>query len=176
VVVATTADLAQAVKAGTFRADLYYRLKTFLIGVPPLRERREDIPMLAHHFVKKYAGRYRKPVTRVGAEAMKVFTSYDWPGNVRELEHVIERAVMLSRGAALTIGGLEGETLTDPAHQVSHGQKTLAEVERVHIEEVLKQTNWVVAGKHGAAARLSMKRTTLQHRMKKLGIKPPKPR
>lgn len=174
VIAATNGDLEQAVKAGTFRADLYYRLKVFPIRVPPLRERREDIPMLARHFVKKYAGRYRKPVTRIGTEAMKSLTGYGWPGNVRELEHVIERAVILSRGAALTIEELEGEALTEPSPRASHGQKTLAEVERVHIEDVLKQTNWVVAGKHGAAARLSMKRSTLQHRIKKLGIKRPK--
>jgi formate hydrogenlyase transcriptional activator len=173
VIAATNTDLQQAVKAGTFRNDLYYRLKVFPIRVPPLRERREDIPMLARHFVKKYAARYRKDVTRIGTAALQALDTYAWPGNVRELEHVIERAVILARGSVLTIEELEGDTATDSSHKPSYGQKTLAEVERVHIEEVLKQTNWVIAGRRGAAARLSMKRSTLQHRMKKLGIKRP---
>ncbi len=173
VIAATSADLEQAVKAGTFRADLYYRLKVFPIRVPPLRERREDIPMLAGHFVKKYADRYRKGMTRIGTAALQALTTYAWPGNVRELEHVIERAVILAHGSVLTVEELEGDAATDASHRTSHGQKTLAEVERVHIEDILTQTNWVIAGKRGAAARLSMKRSTLQHRMKKLGIKRP---
>jgi len=173
VIAATNTDLEQAVKEGTFRADLYYRLKVFPIRVPPLRERREDIPMLARHFVKKYADRYRKGVTRIGTAALQALTAYAWPGNVRELEHMIERAVILARGAVLTIEELESDAATDVSQRTAHGQRTLAEVERVHIEDVLRQTNWIIAGKKGAAARLSMKRSTLQHRMKKLGIKRP---
>ena len=175
VIAATNTDLEQAVKAGAFRADLYYRLKVFPIHVPPLRERREDIPMLARHFVKKYAARHGKKITRISSAAMQVLTTYAWPGNVRELEHVIERAVILTQGPILNLNldELNGEVADAQGPGASAAQKTLAEVERTHILEVLKQTNWVVAGKHGAAARLHMKRSTLQHRMKKLGIARP---
>ena len=170
VLAATNVEVEQAVKKGLFRSDLFYRLNVFPVRIPPLRERREDIPVLARHFVKKYCERHRKTVTRIGRSTLKALSSYAWPGNVRELEHVIERAVIVSQGPILTI-----EELNQPAHpgQASSPPRTLADAERAHIIETLDQTNWILAGAHGAAARLGMKRSTLQHRMKKLSIHRP---
>jgi transcriptional regulator with GAF, ATPase, and Fis domain len=170
VLAATNVEVEQAVKKGLFRSDLFYRLNVFPVRIPPLRERREDIPVLARHFVKKYCERHRKTVTRIGRSTLKALSSYAWPGNVRELEHVIERAVIVSQGPILTI-----EELNQPAHpgQASSPPRTLADAERAHIIETLNQTNWILAGAHGAAARLGMKRSTLQHRMKKLSIHRP---
>lgn len=170
VLAATNVNIEQAAKQGLFRSDLFYRLNVFPIRIPPLRERREDIPMLARHFVKKYSGRHHKTITRISSNTLKALGAYDWPGNVRELEHVIERAVIVSQGPVLVIDEL------DPLPKNADGQDsplTLADAERTHIVQTLSQTNWVLAGKHGAAARLGMKRSTLQHRMKKLGISRP---
>jgi transcriptional regulator with GAF, ATPase, and Fis domain len=169
VLAATNVNVDLAVKKGLFRSDLFYRLNVFPVRIPPLRERRADIAMLARHFVKKYSERHRKTLTRIGSATLKSLTAYDWPGNVRELEHLIERAVIVNQGPVLTIEELEqpAPNNTRPTTQV-----TLAEAERAHIIETLSQTNGVLAGKHGAAARLGMKRSTLQHRMKKLGIQP----
>jgi transcriptional regulator with GAF, ATPase, and Fis domain len=168
VLAATNVDVEQAVRKGQFRSDLFYRLNVFPVRVPPLRERRDDIPSLTRHFVKKYSERHRRPITRVAQGTLKALASYDWPGNVRELEHVIERAVIVSREPVLVIDELArpGEDMTKAA-----APRTLADAERIHILETLRQTNGVLAGKHGAAARLGMKRSTLQHRMKKLGIR-----
>ena len=170
VLAATNVDLEQAIKRGRFRADLFYRLNVFPLRLPTLRERREDIPLLARHFAKKYSLRHRKPVTRINSAALKALSAYDWPGNVRELEHLIERAVILSRGSILTIDELEGlgrgtERISEP--------RTMAEAERAHIIDTLARTNWILAGKQGAAEQLGMKRSTLQHRMKKLDISRP---
>ncbi len=185
VLAATNADLERAVHAGTFRPDLYYRLKVFPIFVPPLRERRDDIPLLARHFAKRFAGQYRKRLTRISADTLKGLTNYPWPGNVRELEHMIERAVILAQGPVLTIEDLVYQTpgqtpgqsptqsLGSHLGQTASGNRTLDAVERDHILHVLSNTNWVLAGRYGAAARLGLKRSTLQHRMKKLGIKKP---
>ena len=170
VLAATNVDVEQAVKKGLFRPDLFYRLNVFPVRIPPLRERRDDIPLLARHFVKKYRARHRKTVTRISRSTLKALTSYDWPGNVRELEHLIERAIIVSQGPVLTIDELE-----QPAPDNGHGNapRTLADAERAHIIEALSRTNWILAGTQGAAARLEMKRSTLQHRMKKLGIRRP---
>jgi formate hydrogenlyase transcriptional activator len=170
VLAATNVDVEQAVKKGLFRSDLFYRLNVFPVRIPPLRERRDDIPVLARHFVKKYSARHRKIVTRIGSNTLKALASYDWPGNVRELEHLIERAVIVGQGSVLTIDELEQPA---PGSGHGHAPRTLADAERTHIIETLNQTNWVLAGTHGAAARLGMKRSTLQHRMKKLGIRRP---
>jgi transcriptional regulator with GAF, ATPase, and Fis domain len=170
VLAATNVNIERAAKQGLFRSDLFYRLNVFPIRIPPLRDRREDIPMLARHFVKKFSERHRKSVTRIGSNTLKSLVSYDWPGNVRELEHVIERAVIVSQGPVLVIDEL------DPLPKNDGGKDaplTLADAERTHIVQTLGQTNWVLAGKQGAAARLGMKRSTLQHRMKKLGISRP---
>jgi len=170
VLAATNVDVEQAVKKGLLRSDLFYRLNVFPVRIPPLRERRDDVPALARHFVKKYSARHRKTLTRIGSGTLKALASYDWPGNVRELEHLIERAVIVSQGPILIIDELE-----QPDPDNSHGTvpRTLADAERAHIVETLSQTNGILAGKHGAAARLGMKRSTLQHRMKKLGIHRP---
>ena len=167
VLAATNVDVAKAVKNGLFRSDLFYRLNVFPIRMPPLRERREDIPMLAKHFVKKYAGRHHRSITRISTGTLNALASYDWPGNVRELEHVIERAVIISRSPTLTIEEMER---AEPAADRIILPRTMAEAERSHIIETLRQTHGVLAGKYGAATRLGMKRSTLQHRMKKLGI------
>ncbi len=170
VLAATNVDVEEAVKTGLFRSDLYYRLNVFPVRVPPLRERRDDIPVLARHFTKKYSERHHKHVTRITSGTMKALTSYGWPGNVRELEHLIERAVIVTPGPVLAIEELEQIDQRSSQEPVPH---TLADAERRHIIEALRQTNGVLAGKHGAAARLGMKRSTLQHRMKKLGVHRP---
>lgn len=170
VLAATNVDLEQAVAAKRFRSDLFYRLNVFPIQLPPLRERREDIPALVRHFVQKYGQRHRRPIGRIPAATLKALAAYDWPGNVRELAHVIERAVIVSAGPTLQLDtilpGADSSSSQTPPH-------TLAEAERAHILDALTKTGWVLAGKQGAAARLGMKRSTLQHRMKKLGIQRP---
>ncbi|MDQ1290635.1 MAG: hydrogenase-4 transcriptional activator, partial [Nitrospirota bacterium] len=170
VLAATNVDLDQAIKRGSFRADLFYRLNVFPLRLPTLRERREDIPLLARHFVKKYSQRHRKPVTRINSAALNALSGYDWPGNVRELEHVIERAVIVSQGSAITVDELDG---LGRGEAPSPEPRTLAEAERAHIVETLSRTNWILAGKQGAAEKLGLKRSTLQHRMKKLDISRP---
>ena len=177
ILAATNVNLEQAVKAGTFRADLYYRLKVFPITIPPLRERQEDIPLLASHFLKKYTAQHRKSITKISSNTLRALSAYDWPGNVRELNHMIERAVILSQDPVLTIEELEMRT-TSPldSDSPSRSSRSLAAIERAHILEVLDQTNWVVAGPYGAATKLGMHRATLQYRMKKLGLqKTPNP-
>jgi len=169
VLAATNIDVAKAVKNGRFRSDLFYRLNVFPVRIPPLRERREDIPLLAKHFVKKYAGRHRRSITRISAGTLKALATYNWPGNVRELEHLIERAVIVNRGPILTIDEMER---SEPASDQEIIPRTMAEAERAHIVDTLRETQGVLAGTQGAAARLGMKRSTLQHRMKKLGINP----
>ena len=169
VLAATNVDLERAVKAGRFRPDLFYRLNVFPLRLPSLRDRRDDIPLLAKHFARKYSALHRKSVTRIDASTLKSLHLYNWPGNIRELQHVIERAVIVSQGPVLTIDGL----LPQPSSDEPAAPGTMAEAERAHILSVLGQTNWVLAGRHGAATRLGMKRSTLQHRMKKIGIRRP---
>jgi formate hydrogenlyase transcriptional activator len=170
VVAATNRDLTQMVEERLFRSDLYYRLNVFPITVPPLRERAEDIPLLVRYFAQKYARRMDRRIETIPAEEMEALIRYHWPGNVRELENLIERAVILSRGPALRVplpeNRLSGEAA--PASAV-----TLEAAEREHILRALRNSNWVIAGAQGAAARLGMKRTTLQSRMTKLGISRP---
>jgi len=164
-VAATNRDLAQMISDRQFRTDLYYRLSVFPISVPPLRERPDDIPELVRYFTQKYARLMNKRVENIPAEAMETLIRYAWPGNVRELENLIERAVILSRGTTLQIPLAEIRSSPDAAVPV-----TLREAERDHIRRVLEKSNWVIGGSNGAAARLGMKRTTLQSKMKKLGI------
>ena len=177
VVAATNVDLAQKVAANQFRSDLYYRLNVFPITIPPLRERKEDIPVLVRYFAQKYARRMKKPVEAIPMKAMAALTEYHWPGNVRELENFIERSVILSHGAELQIplGELRGR-LKIPVIvplQASDGIATLEHAEREHIVRALREAEWIVGGPKGAAMRLGMKRTTLQSRIKKLGIARP---
>ncbi|MBI2209341.1 MAG: sigma 54-interacting transcriptional regulator [Deltaproteobacteria bacterium] len=170
-VAATNSDLTQMVADKQFRRDLYYRLNVFPVTIPPLRERREDIPLLVRYFVQQYARRMKKRVDTIPAKAMSALSEYRWPGNVRELENFIERAVILSPGPELRVPLAELKTATEPA---PHSTNTLEEAEREHILKVLKDTDWVVGGPSGAAARLGIKRTTLQSRIKKLGITHPR--
>jgi formate hydrogenlyase transcriptional activator len=167
-VAATNRDLTRMVNDREFRSDLYYRLNVFPIHVPPLRERREDIPILVRYFAQKYARRMDRHIETISAESMDRLYRYDWPGNIRELENLIERAVIVSKGPVLRIPELDVR-----AETVDAGAQTLAAAEREHIIRVLNETNWVLSGPAGAAARLGMKRTTLQSRMKKLGISRP---
>ncbi len=176
-VAATNRDLPRMVRDGQFRSDLYYRLNVFPISLPPLRERPEDIPRLVRHFTQKFARRMGRHIETIPAEAMDALMRYAWPGNVRELENVIERAVILSPSTALQIpvGDLKASAAqTVPASDGNaDGHLSLAEAEREHILHALGETDWVLGGPKGAAARLGMKRTTLQSKMKKLGIARP---
>jgi len=173
-VAATNVDLARKAADHQFRMDLYYRLNVFPIVIPPLRERREDIPLLVRYFAQKYARRMKKPIDTVPVKAMAALTEYYWPGNVRELENFIERAVILSRGTELQLPLAELKQRTKaPATVSSNGLETLEHAEREHIVRALGETRWVIGGARGAAARLGMKRTTLQSRMRKLGIDRP---
>jgi len=174
VVAATNTDLAELVNDKKFRSDLYYRLNVFPITVPPLRERPEDIPLLVNFFAHRFAQQMKKPIERVPKDTMTALTAYHWPGNVRELQNLVERGVILSRGSSLEIplGELKQATKqTLPAN----GGATLEAVERDHILRVLGESRWVIGGPNGAAARLGMNRTTLNHRMRKLGITRPQP-
>jgi formate hydrogenlyase transcriptional activator len=168
VVAATNQDLAQMVSTRQFRADLYYRLNVIPIFLPPLRERRDDIPRLVEHFVRKYSARLNKPIDTIPDEVMEFLMYHDWPGNIRELQNFIERAVVLSPGSVLRpmLADLKQITKRQPV-AVS---RTLAAAERDHILEVLGQSDWLIGGQQGAAVRLGLPRTTLIHRMRKLGI------
>ena len=169
-VAATNSDLLRMVDDRQFRADLYYRLNVFPIVVPPLRERREDIPLLVSYFTQQYAARMGKEIGAIPSEAMEHLLRYPWPGNIRELQNLIERAVIMSPGPVLTI---PLEVLRATAGQPSHTAGTLEDADRQHIIQVLNETNWVLSGPNGAAAKLGLKRPTLQFRMKKLGITRP---
>jgi transcriptional regulator with GAF, ATPase, and Fis domain len=169
VVAATNQDLAAMVRDKQFRADLYYRLNVFPIKLPPLRERRDDIPLLVQHFVHKFAAEMNKQIDSIPDEVNDVLKLHDWPGNVRELQNFIERAVIMTQGGTLRPPLEELQQLTSantPAIVC-----TLAEAERNYILEALKQSRWIVGGQTGAAARLGLSRTTLIYRMKKHGIK-----
>ena len=169
IIAATNRDLAKCVKEGEFRADLFYRLNVFPIELPPLRQRKDDIAALVQRFVQKYANRYGKPVPKVGQRVLDVLTAYDWPGNIRELQHVIERSVILTQGAELAFqDSFQQPDLAPAATDSSFA--TLDEVERNHIRKILQNTGWRVSGKGGAAELLGLKPTTLESRMKKLGI------
>src|SRR5580693_3509494 len=189
IVAATNGDLAKLVAERAFRSDLYYRLNVFPIHIPALRERPEDIPLLVRYFVQKFSRRLNKSVAYVPAEAMEALVGYAWPGNIRELENFIERAVLLSPGkelrvlvselksndvanlAAASAPGADSSSSTSLTSSTSIS--TLEDAERQHILRALRQTEWRIAGPRGAAVVLGMKRTTLQARMRKLGIRRP---
>jgi formate hydrogenlyase transcriptional activator len=172
-VAATNRDLAKMATGGQFRTDLFYRLNVFPVMLPPLRERRGDIPRLVRHFAQKVARRMGRQIETIPAAAMAALEQYPWPGNIRELENVIERAVILSPSAALHVNLGELKSAAAPPEPPTREAVTLADAEREHILSVLRDTGWVLAGPNGAATRLAMKRTTLQSKMKKLGIARP---
>jgi transcriptional regulator with GAF, ATPase, and Fis domain len=164
-IAATNRDLAEAIKLGRFREDLYYRLKVFPIIVPPLRERPEDIPSLVWTFLEEFSSRMGKKITQVPRKTMEALQRHTWPGNVRELRNVIEHGAIISTGETLRL------PLLDEAGAAA-SPKTLADVEREHILRVLARTGGHIKGPHGAAAELGLNPATLYSRMKKLGIKP----
>ena len=167
VIAATNRDLGAMVKTRAFREDLYYRLNVFPVTLPPLRDRREDIPVLAEHFVQRVAARLKKDVRELSATAMAHLSQYSWPGNIRELENVLERAVILADGPTLEVPRLHSTAC--PEDKTVQGDD-LAAVNKAHILAVLEATRGIIAGPDGAAARLGIKRSTLNYRMKKLGI------
>lgn len=170
VIAATNRSLFSMVTEGGFRSDLFYRLNVFPILLPPLRERPEDVPLLARYFTNKYARRMNRGVQHISAPTMDAMSRYSWPGNVRELQNFIERAVILSTDGELRapLSELKGDSALEPG---SGGEsKTLRELEREHILEALGKSNWVIGGPSGAAALLGMKRTSLLYRMEKLHI------
>jgi len=173
-VAATNRDLATMVADKQFRSDLYYRLNVFPIVSPPLRERQEDVVPLVRYFTQKFAKRMNKRIETISTETMTVLSRYHWPGNIRELENLIERAVILSRGSRLEVPltELKERSKVDPS-DAPRALTTLEEAEREHIRQALQHSNWMVGGRSGAAARLGMKRTTLQSKMTKLGIHRP---
>jgi formate hydrogenlyase transcriptional activator len=172
-VAATNRDLAQMVTDKQFRSDLYYRLNVFPILNPPLRERRDDVPALVQYFTQKFASRMNKRITTIPTETMTALSRYHWPGNIRELENFIERAVILTRGSSLAVPLAELKPRRSIVDGDSRNLSTLEDAEREHIRQALQQANWLVGGPGGAAARLGMKRTTLQSKMVKLGIERP---
>ena len=171
-VAATNCDLERMMAEKQFRSDLYYRLNVFPIEVPPLRERSGDIPLLVRHFVQHFARRVGKTIETIPAETMDALSRYVWPGNIRELQNLMERAVILSLGPLLQVplGDLSIRTISA---QDGGKHQTLEQVERAHILTTMKETEWVLSGPRGAATRLGMNRSTLQYRMKKLGIARP---
>jgi len=155
------------VEERTFRPDLYYRLNVFAIELPPLRSRREDIPLLADHFLKKFAGQMNRPVQRIAARAMDLLTEYHWPGNVRELENSIERALLMNRDSDLRPDDFPFQL--NPNQPVAAGQR-LEDIERVHIERMLAETSWNLSR---TARILDIDRTTLYNKIKRYGLREP---
>jgi formate hydrogenlyase transcriptional activator len=173
IIAATNRDLGKEVKAGNFRSDLYYRLNVFPIGIPPLRERKEDIPGLTAHFLNKYAKRSGKVVMNFSQGVTKRLLAYDWPGNVRELEHLVERSVLLTTGPTINQLYISLSAAEAPAVEQTPGSyiKTIGEVEREHILSVLEASNGKVSGPGGAAERLRIPPTTLASKIARLNIK-----
>jgi formate hydrogenlyase transcriptional activator len=178
-IAATNRDLEEMVAALTFRSDLYYRLNVFPVRIPALRERPEDIPLLVRHFTQQFSRRYSRSIDTIPSETMETLIRYAWPGNIRELQNVIERAVIISKGPVLKVPvadliprpGVKAGGIRKPEQAAPENLRdALGEAERSRIVSALEGANWVVAGPNGAAARLGVKRSTLQFRMRKLGI------
>jgi transcriptional regulator with GAF, ATPase, and Fis domain len=166
IVATTNRNLDEEVRKGRFRQDLYYRLNVFPVTVPPLRQRKEDIPLLVQSFIERYARKLGKRITSVQKKTMKALQDYPWPGNIRELESVLERAVILCSGPVLKLA----DKLEILFPSVSATLRTLDEVERKQILKILSETRWRIEGKDGAAAILGLHPSTLRARMHKLGI------
>ena len=167
-IASTNRDLVQAVAEKEFREDLFYRLHVFPLHLPALRDRAEDIPMLISYFLEKCAVRLHKRIEVVPPEAIEAMMQWTWPGNIRELENFIERSVILSEGNRLNAP--LGELREVESRRVAESEGTLRDREREHIIEILRQTRGALSGPKGAAARLGLKRTTLQYKMQRLGI------
>jgi len=167
-IAATNRDLGESVRESEFRSDLYYRLNVFPIRLPPLRERRDDIPLLVKYFVQKIARRMNKSITSIPTKTMDALAGWDWPGNIRELENFVERSVILTHGSVLAapLGELQ------PAAAEPAKDETLLAAERQHILNALRESRGQISGPRGAATRLGLKRTTLQSKLKHLGINP----
>jgi formate hydrogenlyase transcriptional activator len=185
-IAATNRDLEALVSEQKFRSDLYYRLNVFPVRVPALRERPEDIPLLVRHFVQQFSRRISRAIDTIPSETMTTLVKYPWPGNIRELQNVIERAVILTRGSVLNVpsddlrasnansmalAAAAGNQHSNPNTGSRNIRAVLDDTERQQIVAALEQANWTVAGPNGAAARLGIKRSTLQSRMQKLGIR-----
>jgi len=172
VIAATNRDLGEAAAAGSFRSDLFYRLNVFPIAMPPLRQRREDIPILVEYFAARYAARFGKRFRSIEKSSMERILGYGWPGNVRELQNVIERAAILSEGDVLRVDEplIGGSGAASPSPPGAPLPDALRETERRRIEEALAQSAGRVSGARGAAARLGIPSTTLESRIKRLGI------
>jgi formate hydrogenlyase transcriptional activator len=171
-VAATNRDLVQMVGDGRFRSDLYYRLNVFPLVLPPLRERREDIPRLVRHFTQQFARRMGRRIETIPSDVMDALVRYSWPGNIREMQNIIERAVILSQGSSLQVPLSDLQPAATQA-EAPAAAATLADAERELILGALRDTGWVVGGPKGAAVRLGLKRSTLLWKMKKLGISRP---
>jgi formate hydrogenlyase transcriptional activator len=166
IVATTNRNLEEEVRKGRFRQDLYYRLNVFPITVPPLRQRKEDIPLLVEAFIERYARKLGKQITSIQKETMKTLQDYPWPGNIRELESIIERAAILCPGPVLQLA----DKLETSSLPFSSTVKTLEEMERNQILRILSETGWRIEGKDGAASILGLNPSTLRARMHKLGI------
>jgi formate hydrogenlyase transcriptional activator len=180
-IAATNRDLKAMVEEQKFRSDLYYRLNVFPVRVPPLRERREDIPLLVRHFVQQFSQRNHRVINSIPSETMEALVRYHWPGNIRELQNVIERAVIISKSPVLNVALRELEGVATPRARQAEAKaaqldpenldELLDETERAQILHALETSNGVIGGPNGAAARLGLKRSTLQLRMQRLGIR-----
>ena len=170
IIATTNRDLEEEVRKGRFRQDLYYRLNVFPITVPPLRLRKDDIPLMAQAFIERYSRKLGKQITTIKKETMKALQDYPWPGNVRELESIIERAVILCPGPFLQLA----DKLEISSPTISSAVSTLEEMERTQILKILSETKWRIEGKDGAAAILGIHPSTLRGRLNKLGISRPK--
>jgi formate hydrogenlyase transcriptional activator len=168
-IAATHRNLLQMVSAQEFRSDLYYRLSVFPVSLPPLRDRPEDIPALVRHFMYVYSERLNKVVDEIGPETMEAMLTYGWPGNIRQLQNFIEHGVIVSHGRLFQPPLDQLRRVTD-ANVSTRSRKTLEDATRDHILQTLEETRWIVGGRHGAAARLGVARTTLLSKMRRLGI------
>jgi len=172
VIAATNRDLQAQIAAGDFRSDLYYRLNVFPIAMPPLRERRDDIPRLVQHFAAKAARKLGKTLEGIAPAFIEQASAYDWPGNIRELENLIERAMIMSDGTRLDATELFSKASpSDKASPAAQADATLEEIERAHIRRVLERTRWAIEGERGAARLLGLNPSTLRGRLRKLGIR-----
>jgi transcriptional regulator with GAF, ATPase, and Fis domain len=167
IIAATNRNLEEEIAMGRFRLDLFYRLNVFPVTLPPLRDRRTDIPLLANHFLQYYSKENDKNITGFSERALTELVNYSWPGNVRELENLVYRSVILNKGTVIELVGLPQSIAGTPVDKI----RTMEENEREHILTVLKKCDWKISGSGGAAEYLNIHVSTLNARIKKLGIK-----